>query len=151
MRKYIMIMMAAALLACEGNSVKESPAAETADTQALKTEAKNVRVFELTPAKDSIIPPTIGKIELGSMKAGEVLRADFSLRNKCGKPIVILDINGSCGCVGLDTDLRPFTDGEEKKVKMSYDSAGKTGRQLALISVKTSAGEYRIEVEGNVK
>ncbi len=148
MKRYLIVGALFLMASCAGQNGGKA-AANVEPQSVVKTEAVG-RSFDLTPG-DKLIPTKLGEIDLGRMRAGEVLRCDFSLVNKCGKPIVILEVKGSCGCVGLDTDLKPFADGQSKTVKMSYDSKGKEGRQLAIVTIKTSAGDYKIELKGDVR
>lgn len=149
MKRYLIIIAVALLSVSCGIRGGEGGTATEGDN-AVEVTVADGRTFDMVPG-DTLIAVKLGSIDLGRMREGEMVRGDFTLVNRCGKPIVILDVKGSCGCVGLDTDLRPFADGESKKVSMSYDSKGKEGRQTAMISVKTSAGEYKIELKADVR
>ena len=127
-----------------------SHAKDTDTAQSVADITAHGHTFEILPG-DTLIAAKLGTIDLGRMREGETVRTDFSLVNRFGKPIVILDVRGSCGCVGLDTDLRPFADGEAKRVAVTYDSKGKDGLQSAMISVKTSVGDYKIELKADIR
>lgn len=148
MKRYLIIIAAMTTLAVScGMRGGESGGAAVDEAAAVVADSRS---FEVVPG-DTLIANKLGVIDLGRMREGETVRGDFSLVNKCGKPIVILDVKGSCGCVGLNADLRPFADGEVKKVALSYDSKGKEGRQTAVITVKTSAGDYKVELKADVR
>ena len=127
-----------------------SHAKDTDTAQSVADITSHGHTFDIIPS-DTLIAAKLGTIDLGRMREGETVRTDFSLVNRFGKPIVILDVRGSCGCVGLDTDLRPFADGEAKRVAVTYDSKGKDGLQSAMISVKTSVGDYKIELKADIR
>ncbi len=148
MNRYLVIVTAFLLASC-GMRGGESGTSAAGEASVAETAVAG-HTFDVVPG-DTLIAVKLGVIDLGRMREGEMVCSDFSLVNRCGKPIVILDVKGSCGCVGLDADLRPFADGEAKRVAMSYDSKGKEGRQTAVISVKTSAGDYKIELKADVK
>jgi len=150
MNRYLMIMAVSALSAAVSCGIRGGSDVAAGDESTVAQTVADGRTFAVVPG-DTLIATKLGVIDLGRMREGETVRGDFSLVNRCGKPIVILDVKGSCGCVGIDTDLRPFADGQVKKVAVSYDSKGKEGRQVAIISVKTSAGDYKVELRADVK
>lgn len=149
MKRYLIIIAMAAFAVSCGMRGGDSDVVSAGEGGATVAVADG-RSFDVVPG-DTLIANKLGVIDLGRMREGETVRGDFSLVNRCGKPIVILDVKGSCGCVGLDADLRPFADGEVKKVALSYDSKGKEGRQTAVITVKTSAGDYKVELKADVR
>ena len=140
-----------AIVSCDISGGDSGSHAKDTDTaQSVADITSHRHTFDIIPG-DTLIAAKLGTIDLGRMREGETVRTDFSLVNRFGKPIVILDVRGSCGCVGLDTDLRPFADGEAKRVAVTYDSKGKDGLQSAMISVKTSVGDYKIELKADIR
>ncbi len=150
MNKYLIIIAASMLSAAVSCGTRGGSDTAAGEESTVERTVADGRTFAVVPG-DTLIATKLGVIDLGRMREGETVRGDFSLVNRCGKPIVLLDVKGSCGCVGIDADLRPFADGQVKKVAVSYDSKGKEGRQIATISVKTSAGDYKIELRADVR
>lgn len=87
---------------------------------------------------------------LGMLRAGEVIESSVILANGTSKPIVILDTKGSCGCVGLVPNLKPFAPGGVSEIKFSYNTKGKNGKQFDVITIITSVGEFIVELNADV-
>lgn len=104
----------------------------------------NVVTFDMaTPAGND----AIGSRSMGKAKSGELLEDRFAVKNATEKPVVIVEAKTNCGCVTLDYTKEPIKVGEQRVIKYTYDSRGKIGQQLSQITIKTTAGEYRILID----
>ncbi len=94
-------------------------------------------------------------IDIGIVRSGEILLYNASLRNTGEEPMVIKNVNTSCGCTSVEYEKQPIAPGQEGNLSLRFDSKGMAGMQIKLIEISTSAGTYpyqvllRIEVTGN--
>ncbi len=85
-------------------------------------------------------------IDIGTLRAGEVVRYDARLRNTGPEPLVIKDISTSCGCTSVEWDKRPIAPGGEGNFSFRFDSRGMWGTQIKLIEIETSASRRAFQV-----
>ena len=71
---------------------------------------------------------TTDTIDMGRIRAGEIVRRDLLIRNAGSKPFVILSVRTSCGCTTVDFAKEP----------VMPDSKGFNGYQLKHITISTS-------------
>lgn len=108
----------------------------------------NVITFDMTATPGN---NPIGTRSMGKAKSGEQLEDCFAVKNMTEKPIVILEGKTNCGCVKLDYTKEPIKEGERRVIKYTYDSRGKIGMQFTQITIKTTAGEYKVLVDLDIK
>lgn len=94
---------------------------------------------------------TIGVKDLGRITKGEVIKGQFYLKNDTSEPLVILDVNGACGCLKFEYDKTPLKPNEIKRVNFTYDTKTKSGTQFSGIKIKTNKKAYQVRLECEVK
>ena len=110
-------------------------------------------VFDISPEIIAARVDTL--IDIGIVRSGEILLYNASLRNTGEEPLVIKNVNTSCGCTSVEYEKQPIAPGQEGNLSLRFDSKGMAGMQIKLIEISTSAGTYpyqvllRIEVTGN--
>ncbi len=52
-------------------------------------------------------------VDIGSVRAGEVIKYDARLRNVGTEPLVVKEISTSCGCTSAEYDKQPIAPGGE--------------------------------------
>ena len=82
---------------------------------------------------------TTDTIDMGRIRAGEIVRRDLLIRNAGSKPFVILSVRTSCGCTTVDFAKEPVMPGKEVPFSFEFDSKGFNGYQLKHITISTSA------------
>ena len=141
------------LVACGGSSPSNRATVGEEDRQVeiaeQKTTVTDSNIYKLYEAGGKIV--NLGTESLGRLFAGEVVEGSFDVFNATEKPIVILEVRGSCGCVGLDYDKSPIPAGTVRTIKFMFDSKGKNGKQITEIVVVTNIGRYLVDLESEIK
>ncbi len=91
-------------------------------------------------------------VDIGSVRAGEVVRYDARLRNTGTEPLVIKNISTSCGCTQVEYEKQPIDPDGEGVFSFRFDSRGMWGVQMKLIEIYTSASArpYKVMVQAEV-
>lgn len=137
--KSILLSLVLFMLSCGS-----SPSGKNQETTKQLSDSSKVMTFDMTDPPES---NPIGTRSMGRAKSGERLEDYFAVRNTTEKPMVILEAKTNCGCVTLDYTREPIKAGEQKVIKYVYDSRGKTGMQFSQITIKTTAGEYKMIID----
>lgn len=104
-------------------------------------------------------PSTLGKFkfpeieyDFGTISQGKVVEHVFKFTNDGEAPLVISNIQASCGCTTPDWSKQPIKPGEEGYVKVSFNSAGKSGAQSPTVTItaNTSPSLTRLKLKGTV-
>lgn len=117
----------------------------------------------VTPTNVQNVQPTdpsmAGAFEFGAMEhdfgtiaEGEVIEHVFNFKNTGQAPLVISNIQASCGCTSPDWTKTPIKPGEEGFVKVVFNSAGKSGVQSPTVTIQanTSPNVTRLRLKGTV-
>ncbi|WP_200975737.1 DUF1573 domain-containing protein [Echinicola sp. 20G] len=106
-----------------------------------------------------IDPSTLGSFkfdemeyDFGTINQGKVVEHIFKFKNDGKSPLVISNIQASCGCTTPDWTKEPIKPGEEGHVKVSFNSAGKAGAQSPTVTItaNTSPSVTRLKLKGTV-
>jgi hypothetical protein len=109
----------------------------------------------VTPAD----PSSIGQFEFenmeydfGTINEGQVVEHQFEFTNVGQSPLVISNVQASCGCTSPDWTKTPVKPGEKGFVKVVFNSAAKSGVQSPTVSIQanTSPNVTRLRLKGNV-
>ncbi len=104
-------------------------------------------IFELSGAQRDTL------VDIGVMRAGEVIQYDAWLKNTGTEPLVITGITTSCGCTSIEYERQPIAAGEKGAFSFRFDSSGMWGMQMKLIEIKTSDSPtpYRLTVKAQIQ
>ncbi|MCX8111930.1 MAG: DUF1573 domain-containing protein [Bacteroidia bacterium] len=75
----------------------------------------------------------------GRVSQGTLVKARFTLLNEGKAPLQIQDIKPSCSCSILSWERRNLAPGDSIQVEVSFNTAGKVGRQRKSFSVLSNA------------
>lgn len=79
------------------------------------------------------------------MDEGEVRNFEYRFKNTGTAPLMILDIDVTCGCTLTSWNLKPIRPGEEGVIKVSFDSSHhQTGVKKNRIDVFTNGNYVRL-------
>lgn len=93
---------------------------------------------------DSLQSPSVSdSVNLGRLKAGEVVEGELSILNSGNTPFVILSVETTCGCAQIDYPKRPLKAGESGVFTYRYDSSGQIGLQVKQFIITTSLDARR--------
>lgn len=76
--------------------------------------------------------------DFGKIKEGEKVAYSFKFKNTGKSDLIITDAKGSCGCTVPNYPTKPIAPGEEGLIDVSFDSAGKTGKQNKTVTLLTN-------------
>ncbi|MDZ7879640.1 MAG: DUF1573 domain-containing protein [Saprospiraceae bacterium] len=90
--------------------------------------------------------------DFGSITEGEVIKHIFTFKNVGAVPLVISDIQTSCGCTVPEWQRAPIAVGGSSEVRVQFNSEGKNGVQEKPIRViaNTLPNETVLMLSGNV-
>lgn len=88
----------------------------------------------------------------GTIKVGEIVEHEFTLVNTGEAPLIISNVQASCGCTTPDYSKTPIAPGEKGMVKVRFDSNGQMGNQHKIVTVTSNAMEKNmlLHVRGEV-
>jgi hypothetical protein len=88
----------------------------------------------------------------GEVKQGESVTHDFVLKNIGDANLIISTAKGSCGCTVPEWPKEPIAKGEQATIKVTFNSAGKSGKQNKKVTLVTNAipNTKVITITGNV-
>jgi len=78
--------------------------------------------------------------ELGKVKEGGVVEVGWKFKNTGSKPLVISNVNASCGCTVADKPEQPIAPGAEGVISAKFDSKGRDGAQRKDVYVTANTG-----------
>lgn len=105
--------------------------------------------------KDS--PPQIRfteqNFDFGNIKAGDVVEHEFEYTNLGDQELKIIKVVTGCDCLTYDYPSTPLKKNEKAKMKITYNSTGKTGAfvKTILIDNNTPGGAIRLMVKAKVE
>lgn len=143
MKSFLYLTLAIGVLAaaCESNATEKKAAPASATT----TEA----TADLTTMQwiDSVK-------EVGQINEGQVVDISYRFKNTGSKPLVIKNVNVSCGCTVAEKPEQPVAPGEEGIIKASFNSSGKAGpnsKSIFVIANTEGSGEHKLQFTVDVK
>ncbi len=77
--------------------------------------------------------------DFGQLKQGEKTTTSYSFTNTGDAPLVISNVQITCGCTATEWSRRPLAPKETSKITVTFNSAGKMGRQNKIITVISNA------------
>ena len=121
-RTFAILILVLALTACSGKP-------------ALQEIAGGVTIEVPIEDIDSYIPDTIS---MGAMNEGQVIKAEVTLHNTGGQPVVIVSVITGCGCTTAKYDKNPILPDDRRSIEFQFDSKGRSGPQRKVIEILTS-------------
>lgn len=102
-------------------------------------------------------PPVIeleeSEFDFGTVIEGAEIKRTFKFTNAGSGPLVIADINGSCGCtVAKNWPKQPVLSGESGTVDIAFNTEGRVGDNLKYITItaNTQPADTKIKLTGTV-
>ena len=72
---------------------------------------------------------------MGAVTEGGTLKINYRFKNSGTKPLVIENVQPSCGCTVADYPKEPIAPGQEGEITAEFDTKGKEGVQKKNITV----------------
>ena len=145
MKQLILLLVSLALVSCNSSS----------DEKTITTDLVNSPLTANSNA-EKVLTPNIEMLEtsynFGEMLQGESVTHDFILKNTGDADLIISAAKGSCGCTVPEWPKTPIAKGEEATIKVTFNSAGKSGKQNKTVTLVTNAipNTKVLTINGNV-
>tara|TARA_B110000967_G_scaffold187635_1_gene209720 strand:- start:49 stop:504 length:456 start_codon:yes stop_codon:yes gene_type:complete len=145
MKQLISLLLSLTLISCVSSS----------DEKTITTDLVNSPLTANRIAK-KVLTPNIEMLEtrynFGEILQGESVTHDFILKNTGGADLIITAAKGSCGCTVPEWPKNPIANGEEAVIKVTFNSAGKSGKQNKTVTLVSNAipNTKVITINGNV-
>lgn len=136
------LSLAIALAACNQTSTQEKATADSSSKAPATISAATAAAMKFeTEAHD-----------FGKIKEGDKVTYEFKYTNTGKSPLIISDAYATCGCTTPEIEKKPIQPGASSFVKVTFNSAGKSGLQDKLITIvaNTVPAENRVHLTGEV-
>ena len=90
--------------------------------------------------------------DFGDIRQGDKVEHIFTFENTGNEALVISNVQVTCGCTASKWPRDPIAPGQESSITITFNSAGKMGRQNKIITILSNAKDprARISIIGNV-
>jgi hypothetical protein len=145
MKQLILLLVSLALVSCNSSS----------DEKTITTDLVNSPLTANSNA-EKVLTPNIEMLEtsynFGEIQQGESVTHDFILKNTGDADLLISAAKGSCGCTVPQWPKTPIAKGEEAAIKVTFNSAGRSGKQNKTVTLVTNAipNTKVLTINGNV-
>ena len=132
MKQLILLLVSLALVSCNSSSDEKTITTDlvnsplTANSNAEKVLTPNIEILET-------------RYNFGEIQQGESVTHDFILKNTGDADLIISAAKGSCGCTVPEWPKTPIAKGEEAAIKVTFNSAGRSGKQTKTVTLETNA------------
>lgn len=110
------------------------------EAQKAKEEEKIAKVVHLD-GKYPVMTFKTKEHDFGNIAQGEKVETVFNFKNTGESNLVISKAVGSCGCTVPEYPKEPIAPGKSAKIVVSFNSAGKNGKQMKTVSLTTNTLE----------
>ena len=145
MKQLIFLLVSLVLVSCNSSS----------DEKTITTDLVNSPLTANSNA-EKVLTPNIEMLEtsynFGEIQQGESVTHDFILKNTGDADLIISAAKGSCGCTVPEWPKTPIAKGEEAAIKVTFNSAGRSGKQNKTVTLVTNAipNTKVLTINGNV-
>jgi hypothetical protein len=145
MKQLIFLLVSLVLVSCNSSS----------DEKTITTDLVNSPLTANSNA-EKVLTPNIEMLEtsynFGEIQQGESVTHDFILKNTGDADLLVSAAKGSCGCTVPEWPKTPIAKGEEATIKVTFNSAGKSGKQNKTVTLVTNAipNTKVLTINGNV-
>lgn len=90
--------------------------------------------------------------DFGDIKPNEKVEHTFEFTNEGDTDLIITRASGSCGCTVPDYPKEPLAPGAKGKITVTFDPAGKTGKQHKTVTIlaNTQKGKEILDVKATI-
>lgn len=90
--------------------------------------------------------------DFGDIEQGTKVSHVFNFENAGTQPLILSNVLTTCGCTATDWPRDPVAPGDAGKIEVSFNSAGKMGKQNKVITVVSNAvnAQERVKIITNV-
>lgn len=95
---------------------------------------------EFSTSKTPSIKWKAEEMDLGEIQQNKPVSVDFEFKNTGNAPVLITNVQASCGCTTANYSKTPILPGESTKITATYNAAAK-GNFKKTVTVTTNAEE----------
>lgn len=90
--------------------------------------------------------------DFGDIYQGEKVNYVFEFENSGTEPLILSNVLTTCGCTATSWPREPIVPGEGGKIAVSFNSAGKMGKQNKVVTIVSNAvnAQERVKIITNV-
>lgn len=90
--------------------------------------------------------------EFGDITQGDRVEHVFSYTNTGTQPLILSNVQTTCGCTATNWSREPLAPGESGTITVNFNSAGKIGMQNKVVTITSNAvnNPERISITTNV-
>ena len=103
-----------------------------------------------TPLANILFPET--SFDFGDIQQGDKVSHIFQFTNTGAATLVVSDVQTTCGCTASQWSKEPIPVGKSGQINVSFNSAGKVGKQNKVITIYSNAAskETRVSIVANI-
>jgi hypothetical protein len=151
--KRILIISLLAFAACNNTNSNNSPAANQLPT-ALVNNPHTANGLDIVAADRKPVMAFKDTLhDFGAINENEKVACEFAFTNTGKTPLIISNATGSCGCTVPDYPHEPVAPGKSGIMKVTFNSAGKKGRQEKSVTIHTNSiqGIHMLYITADIK
>lgn len=101
----------------------------------------------------AVLEVTDDAYEFGVITEGEKVEHEFTFTNTGSTPLIISNVQASCGCTTPEYSKNPIAPGGQGSVKVVFNSDGQLGKQHKVITITSNAASKHtvLNLRGEVK
>ncbi|SFE61549.1 DUF1573 domain-containing protein [Thermoflexibacter ruber] len=90
--------------------------------------------------------------DFGDIKQGDVVEHTFSFKNTGKTPLIIANVQTTCGCTATKWTNQPIPPDAEGSITVQFNTSGKQGIQNKVITIKSNANNQieRVIIKANI-
>ncbi len=88
--------------------------------------------------------------DFGDIMSGDKVEHIFKFTNTGNEPLIITNIQVTCGCTAPEWPRQPIPPGQKGEIRIAFNSAGKSGKQVKPVTVLSNAPSTQITFHANV-
>ena len=110
-------------------------------TMVLAVFSANAQEEEKPEVKGPVITFEESSKDFGDITQGDKVEHVFKLENTGIAPLVISNVAATCGCTVPSWPKEPIAPGKTGEIKVTFNSAGKMGKQNSVVRIYSNASE----------
>lgn len=90
--------------------------------------------------------------DFGDIEQGDKVSHVFNFENSGTQPLILSNVLTTCGCTATDWPRDPIAPGDGGKIEVSFNSAGKMGKQNKVVTIVSNAvnAQERVKIITNI-
>jgi hypothetical protein len=110
------------------------------------------QAFAQDNQKGPVITFAKGNHDFGDIKQGDKVEHVFKFENTGTEPLILSNVSTTCGCTASNWPREPIAPGGSGEIKITFDSAGKSGMQTKVATIYSNAvnAQEKIKITTNI-